>query len=91
MMSEAALYPIKSASSYGEAAAPDINNDSEHTNSMPDDLNIENVDKSNEACNVPANTNDMSLEQVGSIDGAVPEVGSTDESSETTFYPINGK
>ena len=48
--SKAAFYPIKSAASYGEAAAPDINNDSEHTDSMPDDLNTENGDRSNEAC-----------------------------------------
>ena len=90
-MSEAAFYPIKSATSYGEAAAPDINNDSEHTNNMPDDLNMESVDRSNETCNVPPNTQDMSLERVGSIDGAVPEVVSTDESSGTSLYSINGK
>ncbi len=90
-MSEAAFCPTKSATSYGEAAAPDINNDSEHTNIMPDDLSIENVDRSNETCSVPPNTNDMSLERVGSIDGAVPEDVSTDESSGTNLYSINGK
>ena len=86
-MSEAAFCPIKSATSYGEAAAPDINNDSEHTNIMPDNLHIESVERSNE----PSNAKGMSLERVGSIDGAVPEVDSRDVSAETSLYSINGK
>ena len=87
MMSEAAFYPIKAATSCGEAAVSDINNDSEHTNIMPDNLHIESVERSNE----PSNAKGMSLERVGSIDGAVPEVASTDESAETGLYSINGK
>ena len=90
-MNEAALCPIKSTTTYDEAADQASNNDSQRTNIMPGRLNMESSDKGSVACDVSSNINNMSLEQVGSVDGAVPEIVSTQENSETSLYNINGK
>ena len=92
-MNEAELCPINYSCVYENVDSPTIdNNDSKMTNIIPDPPKTSSASQDDESSEVAANFNEMmSLEQVGSVDGAVPEVAlSEEDKSETTVHTING-
>ena len=90
-MNEAELYPINYSCVYEKVGSPPIdNNVSKMTNVILDPPSTSSTSQDDETSEVGENSNEMmSLEQVGSVDGAVPEVAlSEDDKSETTIHNI---